>query len=215
MSVNEEKGELLKPEQLATIAENESNKIALTIETNFVKIKNAQQLEEANEALGNIKRMSKNIKEQKDPIIKDLNASLKRIRELFKPAETRLDEAERKIKAAIIDYSEREAAKAAKKAAKIEEKLDNEEITSEQALKRLEKVEAPTNSFVTKGAQTTIRVTKDIKIIDVASLPAQYFLRPDVVEALRKEVKKDVLRNGLPLPAGAEIIEIKNASVSV
>ncbi len=48
--------------------------------------------------------------------------------------------------------------------------------------------------------------------MNVAEIPAKYFLRERVLEAIRLEVADDV-RNGLPTPPGAEWITETNVVV--
>jgi hypothetical protein len=43
----------------------------------------------------------------------------------------------------------------------------------------------------------------DVEIENVSALPAHYFMRPSVIEALRREVRSDVVSKDKPMPAGA------------
>ncbi len=44
----------------------------------------------------------------------------------------------------------------------------------------------------------------DVRILDVGSIPAKYFLHDEVIEALHRVVRSDVVVHGNPVPPGAE-----------
>jgi len=67
-------------------------KLALEPLTKLPSIKNDTQYDKAREQFKLIGQVQKMIKAKKDPIIKPLNESLKRIRELFKPYEEQIEE---------------------------------------------------------------------------------------------------------------------------
>jgi hypothetical protein len=195
----------LTPAQVAEIAKRESQ--PLIAQAINLTIKNDEQLKGAATMLAQVKSISKNVKAQKDPIVKNLNEALKNVRELFKPTELGLSDAEAAIKKAILDYTQKQIAKAEKKAAKIEAKVDDGEMTLQDGMNKLGKIkQASTNVEVDNGS-AQIRTVKKLRITDPALLPPSYFLRESVLEALRKEVAADVLRGGQPCPTGAEVYE--------
>lgn len=207
----QQKGEVLSPDQQAIIAQRESEKLELLVQQASV-IKSDVDLRNATEMLAQVKLVSKNIKGQKDPIIKDLMSSISRVRALFKPAEDRLTEAERILKTAILSYHEKVEARAAKKAEKIEAAVDAGELDMADGMAKLAKVKQADTVVNATSGSAQIRVTKKLRITDAAALPAHYFMRPRVLEALRIEVAEDVLRNKLPVPTGAEVYEEKGVA---
>jgi hypothetical protein len=207
----ESKAEGLSPDQQATIAHTELKKLA---EKTPVKIKNDEELKEATELLGHIKRTAKNTKAIKDPVVKGLRAQITAINGWFKPAEEAATAAERDIKAAIVEYHDRVARRAEKSAERIEEKVDKGEMDLQTGISKLSNIKQADNVTRTDAGTSQIRIVKKVKITNAGALPAHYFLRPRVLEALRMEVHEDVIRQKKPLPAGAEIYEEKGVAIN-
>lgn len=209
---SESKGELLSPDQQAIIANREAQKLDDAVAE--INIKNDADLAAATEMLAQVKATAKNIDAQKSPIVKGLNEQIKAIRLLFKPSEDRLSNAERVLKAGILKYHEMVAKKAEKSAKRIEGKVDAGEMDLQTGMGKLSNIkQAQTISHAASGS-AQIRVVKKVRITDAAALPASYFLRPSVLEALRKEVSADVLQKKLPCPTGAEVYEEKGVAVN-
>lgn len=188
----EQRAEVLSPEQLAEIAKRESQ--PLIVQAINLKIKNDTDLKSAAEMLAQVKKIAKNVKAQKDPIVKAMNESLKQVRGLFAPTEQGLSDAEVAIKSAILQYTEKQEAKAAKKAERIEAKVDAGEMSLKAGMNKLSKVKQAETNVETDSGSANIRTVKKVRIVDVSQLPTSYFLRDSVLEAIRKEVSNDVLR---------------------
>lgn len=54
----------------------------------------------------------------------------------------------------------------------------------------------------------------DVKITNIADIPPKYFMDEGVIEAVRKAVKVDVIKNGVNVPPGAQAIK-RNPTVSI
>ncbi len=206
---SESKGELISPDQQATIATKEMKKLAAKVPT---KISNDTELKDATELLARIKMTIKNTKAVKDPVIKGLNEQVKTIRSWFKPAEDDAANAERAITQAILKYHQVVEARAAKKAAKVEEKIDTGEMTMQQGLGKITNIKQAQDTVQTDAGTSSIVRRQRVRITDPAALPASYFLRERVVFALTQEVSADVLRLKKPCPPGAELYEEKGLS---
>lgn len=195
----------------AKVAEREAVKLAKRADDLLV-IKNDDQLKNATELLAEVKRIEKNIKSKKDPIVKNLNATLRQVRDLFRPSEDRLAAVQSQLKGAILTYHDKVEQAALKKAEKIEEKVDSGEMGLAQGMGKLDKIkQAPTQVKVDNGG-VQIRTVRKVRITNVGQLPASYFMRERVVEALRMEVANDVLKLGKDVPKGAELYEEKVAA---
>lgn len=201
----EQKGEALSPQQKASMAQTESQKL-LDLANNF-KIKKVEDLETATEMLANIKKLSKAVKEQKDPVLKGLKMQIKVIGDWFRPTEEKLKEAENNIKDQVLNYHAIQQRRAEKKAERIEAKVEAGEISEVQAESRLEKIVEPIKTVKTASGGVQIRKVKRVRILDPLILPVEYLTRESVIEALRKEVANDVLRGGKECPGGAEVFE--------
>jgi hypothetical protein len=207
----EQKAEGLTPAQNAEIALAEVQKLSDGVPE---KIKTEAELNAANELLAQIRKTTKAIKAQKDPVIKSLEEQKKTIRSWFAPAEERAAAVENTIKAAILDYNRRLEQAAARRAKAIENKVDEGKMSISEGMAKISTVKQAPTSVRTASGGTTVRVTKKLRIIDPSALPAGYFLRPRVLEALRQEVQIDVFQMKLDCPPGAEVYEEKGLAVS-
>ncbi len=194
-------------QRTAEVAVREANK--LFDEAATVTIRSETQLKGATEALAIVRSTQKNIKKQKDPIVKGINESLKLVRDLFRPAEEKLAAAESNLKTAMLKYQQRVEAKAVKQADAIEEKVDSGEMGLQEGMGKLSNIKQAPKSVQTESGGIQYRVVKKIRIVNVGELPPSYFMRESVVEALRKEVANDVLRQHKEVPTGAELYEEK------
>ena len=189
-------------DQEVAIAQKEADKLSIAV-AKVLPIKSKDGLQEATNLLNQIKFVSKNISNVKNPIIKSLNDSLRQVRDLFRKPEERLFDAERQIKDEMLKYYAKIEVRIDKKVEKIEAKVDTGKMNLAEGVQKLANIEEPK----VEGAQ--FRVIKKIRIVDLGKLPQSYFLRERVQEAIRIEVADDVLRKHLPVPMGAEVYEEK------
>lgn len=195
----------------ATIAKIETAK--LKDRSAGIVIRKEADLAEATEMLAQIKLVGKNIKKKKDPMVDRLKDAINDIKELFKPAEDQLAEAEKAIKATILKYHDRVEAKAAEKQKALEDKMDAGDVSFEEGMEVANKIKQPTSTVKSGYGTTSVgQGARKIRILDATKLPRSYFMRPRVLEALRLEVSADVLKDGAPLPDGAEIYREKTVT---
>lgn len=190
----------------AKLAEREVGKLQAALER-AKAIKNEGDLRLATEFLIKVKSVSKAVHEQKYPIVKSLNDAFREVSGLFRPAEDRLKDAERQVKAAILDYNEKVEEKALREAEKIEKKVDEGKMKLSTGMGKLSKIEQGSQPVQVKSGSAQFRTIKKIKITNIGKL-AKYLRRPRVWEAVRIEVTEDV-RRGQPVPEGAEQYEEK------
>lgn len=198
------------PNKDVEVAKREAQKLYQT-STEF-KIRKDADLLVAADQLKTIKTAAKNVKAQKDAIIKPAQLAIANTRDLFKPIETYLADAEKALKTGISKYHDRVEKAAAKKAAEIEQKIDAGELGIDEGVAKAGAIKQAPTSVKTETGGVQFRVTKKVRITSVAALPASYLSRPRVLEALRMEVSEDVLKNKQPCPAGAEIYEVKTVA---
>lgn len=197
--------------QEVEIANRESIKVADV--TQKIKIRKDTDLTQATGQVVEIKRLFKNIDTKRKSITAPLRLAIKEVDELFKDPLTRLSDAEKMIKTEMVRYSEQVERAASKRAEKIETAVDNNELSMTDAMGKLGSIkQAKTNVAADEGSANFKTVTK-IRIINPADLPAKYFLRPRVMEALRLEVEEDVRKKAEAVPAGAESYEERQVAV--
>lgn len=193
------------------VANRESSKIAEQVYT--VKIRKDEDLTAATAQVADIKKLYKNIDAQRKKLTAPLRAVIKDIDSMFADPLQRLADAEKLLKEAILKYHDSVEARAAKRADKLEAQVDSGELGMGDAMGKLSSIKQAQKNVTTENGSAGIRTVRKIRITNPGELPAKYFLRERVVEALRLEVDDDVRRKGEELPAGAEWVEERQVAV--
>lgn len=158
------------------------------------KITSQEKLKQANEGLAELKTFKKFIQEKKDKIVKPITLALKSARDLFKPIEEKIDNAEQSVKTEILAYKRVVDEAIEKQKAKIEEKVENGKTTFEEGSNQIEKVENKTSGFKT-------RKNREVIVVDEGKIPfpSQYWGLDMVV------IRRDALA-GKEIP-GVKVVE--------
>ncbi len=170
-------------------------------------IDSPESMSQATDILSKIKTSAKEIEKRKKEITDPLNASLKSARALFKPLEDDLATAERTIKGKMLDYSNEVDAKAAKEAAKLEDRVERGTMRTDTAMRKMDDIETMGSSVQGAKGSVQFRIVRNVKIVDPTKIPLKYLTNEKVMDALRAAVRTDVL-NGTKVD-GVEIIEEK------
>lgn len=195
----------------AAIANSESQKLSERVYT--IKIRKDADMAEATNILTEIKRVYKNIETRRKGITSPLRQAIKNVDDLFKDPLARLKDAEGLIKDSMIKYTESVEKRAANRADKLESQVDAGELKMSDAVGKLSGIKQAETNVKSEGGSASIKTVTRIRIIDPSLLPAKYFLRERVLEALRIEVEEDVRKRGEAVPTGAEKYEDKQVAV--
>lgn len=155
--------------------------------------------------LSSIKANAKELKRKKEAITVPLNAALKEVRAQFKPAEDKLASIEGAIKTALLEYHGDKEAAAAAEIKRIQQYLDAGHTSLQATMSRLAGIDQPQNDL---GGAVIKFSPEKVRIIDPNFLPSHYLYEPEVLEALRKVVSRDI-KAGQPCPPGAELYRDK------
>lgn len=163
------------------------------------KVNSQKKLEESKAIMEKIKIQKNTAKELKDCFYKPVYDFAQLIYKPIKELEDETKKIEDYHKAEQLNWLRKLQEEEYKKRKEIEEKLEREEITLEQAGNKLEKAESKVGAI--KGVTTR----KVVKIVDFAKVPDEYKIinMPAINEA--------VLKNGLDVP-GTQIVEEKSIS---
>lgn len=148
--------------------------VSTIVDYSKVVVNSQPTLAKAHQQLGILKGVKKNIKEQKDGIVKPINEALKNIRELFAPVEKKINVIEDYLKGQVLDYNQKLAEEEKKKEKEAAEKLAKGEDIG-KATKSLEKTQEK------KAAIKNVRKIKKLKITDVNKIPREFMI-PDEVK---------------------------------
>lgn len=193
------------------IANTESEKLSQKVYA--IKIRKDSDMTEATQTLSDIKRIAKNIDTKRKGITAPLRQAIKDVDELFKDPLDRLKDAEGLIKTEMIKYTEMVEKRAATRADKLEGQVDSGELGMADAMGKMSNIKQAETNVKTDSGSANIRTVVKIRITDPSALPAKYFLRERVLEALRMEVEEDVKKRGEEVPTGAEKYEEKQVAV--
>ena len=146
-----------------------------------------------------IKERLEIITKRKEEITKPLNASLKSVRDFFRPMETRLDDTLRIIKAKMLAYTEEKERKVEINQKKIEARLEKGTISQAEAnvktfMNRVDK------TVVTESGSATTKKVKKYYVTDIGQVPLE-FLEVDMIKV------RASFKSGMPVPGIEERVE--------
>ncbi len=154
------------PTDIVTIpAEAKQSVLSAQQQANLLKVTNPDQAQDASDLLRVIKTYHKNLIERKEEMTRPLMKSLASIRDLFKPLESDLTDAEKTTKSKLLAYQIEEEERVAKETAKIEARVE----------KGTKKV---------GGIQT--RTLTKVRVMDETMIPREYMIpnMPKITEAI-------------------------------
>lgn len=150
-------------------------------------ISSPEQMESAAEMLSRLNQLNDQLTTLKETVTKPLNAAIKAARELFKPRETKLEEAITLIRKEMGRYQLAEDRKAKEAEAKLAARVDKGTMKAETAVKKMDAIEKPEKNIETNSGSVTFRDDKFFEVINISELPIEYHLSNDV--AIRKAMK--------------------------
>ena len=134
-----------------------------------------------------IKTTLDQITARKEEITKPLNASLKSIRDLFKPFETAGENALATVKSKMLTFTREEARKAEEAKQKLAERVERGTMKPETAVRKIEEIKTPEKTVATETAKATTKTVQKWRVVDKSKIPVQ-FMEPNMV-AIKAEFK--------------------------
>ncbi len=131
-----------------------------------------------------------------------MKEALDKVKELFAPLETMIDEAESIVKDKMLGYNRILQAEEDKRRLVLEEEAKKKNTDEGKVEKAVEKVEA----IIEKREAIPTRKNRVVKIVDESKIPDRYWVIDMVL------LRKDMLENGLEV-AGA-VIEIEESIIN-
>ncbi len=173
-------------------------------------VKTPEQEETAIKAVSRLKAELKRGDALRKFFTEPLNEQVKKINALFMPQLKALEAAEAAIKGKMSAYQMALAEKAEAKKDKIEEKIQKNEITLEQGVKKLDGVKEPEKTVRTEAATTTYVTTYSVEIENETLIPRDY-LMPDLAKI--KTVALAFHKAQQPQIPGIKIVEKKEPRI--
>lgn len=165
------------------------------------EIKTPEDYTTANDHLAKMKQVAKLIKERKELITKPLMEALNSARDLFKPIEANLAEAERVMKGKMLAYNDEVDKKAEQDRLRLAQRVEKGTMKAETAVAKMETIEDAPTSVQGKVGASAVRIIKKYRVVDETKIPREYLV-PDMGKIT------EALKAGKAVP-GAEIYEEK------
>jgi type I site-specific restriction endonuclease len=161
----------------------------LEFEVNALEIKSPDDMKKATILLSNLNKYGDSVTEAKEKLTGPINASLKAIRDMFKPVETykaMIEDIRTKMSLWQTSETNRMKAEEAKIAARVGEGKGKLKI--ETAMKKMEDVEKVEKEVATDAGLVQFRESKVLKINNVGYIPREYMVPNEkmILEALKE-----------------------------
>ena len=168
-------------------------------ETARFKVNSQKKLEESKEVMTDVKTLKDDIKVLRESFYKPIYDFSQLIYKPIKEVEDEIKKVEDWHKSEQLDWLKKLQKEEDERKAKIEEQLNKEEITLEQAGSKIERIESKVGAI--KGVTTR----KVVKIVDFSKIPDKYKL-PNM-----PLLNEDILRGNMEIP-GTQIVEEQSLS---
>lgn len=175
-----------------------------------LEIKSDEDMKGATDMLSKMKSVAKMIKDRKEAITKPLNEALASARDLFKPIETNLAEAERVVKGKMLSYQDAVEKKAEDQRVKIAERVERGTMKPETAVAKMADIQAPQTHVEGNVGAVTTRKIKKVRFTELTKLQGAQIVELATAGYLQWNetvARRDALA-GKPVP-GTEVYEEK------
>jgi len=162
-----------------------------------VVIKTPADMESAVELLSTANKQFKAITAHEDKVIKPLKEALKAKQDEWAPMKKVLKAGIESLRSAISTYQTTALLEAAKKEAKLAERMQSGTLKPETAIAKMNAITTPEAKVVTEAGSVSFRTDKKLKLTDEKLIPREYLV-------VDENKLLDALKAGLVVP-GAEI----------
>lgn len=171
-------------------------------QANALKVTTLDQAEKGADLLSLIKSAKKTITEKKETITRPLMSSLAAARDLFKPLELDLSDAEKIVKAKILAFHIEEDNKITAATQKVTSRVEKGTMRADTAAGKLAEI-----GDTPKVKGTQVRTLTKVRIIDEFAIPREYLV-PNMTK-----ITEAVLHENIDVPGVEKYEEKSIASV--
>lgn len=176
----------------------------------LLTIKSSDDMKAATDMLSKMKTVAKMMKERKEAITKPLTEALNSARDLFKPIETDLADAERLVKSKMIAFQDAQEKAADEQRMKLAQRVEKGTMKPETAVAKMEAIQAPETHVQGNVGSVQTRKVKKVRFLEITKLEGPQIIKLALAGYLQwNEVaaRRDALA-GKEIP-GAEVYEEK------
>ena len=164
-------------------------------------VENKEDMAKATDALHNVRQAEKFIEEKKKNITSPLMKALSEVRDLFKPMELTLSDANKAIKAKMLAWQIQEDDRIEKEQARIAVRVAKGTMKAETAAGKLEVLGDANTPTEGESGKSSIRDVKKIRVVDEFAIPREW-LEPSMAR-----ITEAVIRKGITIPGVETFIE--------
>lgn len=135
-----------------------------------LEIASQADMEAATDHLSRMKKVGRMIKERKEAITKPLNDALKSARDLFRPVEDDLAEAERVVKGKMLSWQRAEDERAEKERVRLAQRVERGTMKAETAVAKMGEIQEAPRSVEGKTGRIATRKVKKVRFTPLAKL---------------------------------------------
>lgn len=175
-----------------------------------LEIASDEDMKGATDMLSKMKSVAKMIKERKEAITKPLNEALASARDLFKPIETNLAEAERVVKGKMLAYQDKVDKEAEERRVKLAERVERGTMKPETAVAKMADIQTSQTHVEGSVGAVTTRKIKKVRFTELTKLEGPQIIQLALGGYLQwneTAARRDALA-GNPVP-GTEVYEEK------
>lgn len=154
-----------------------------------IVIENGKDMMSATEILSTLNKYGDIVKEKKEAITKPLNASLKAVRDMFRPLEEKIAEPIAHVRGEMSRYQMEEMERVRKEEQKLVNRIGDGKgkLQFETAGRKMEEIERPDAVVEGKTGSIKFREDQDFEVMDMTLLPIEYVVA-DMVK-IRRDMK--------------------------
>lgn len=157
-----------------TVVKQQSTKALAA--ANELTIKTAEDMTAATDHLSKMKQVGKMIKERKEQITKPLQEALNSARDLFKPIEANLAEAERVVKSKMVTYQTDLEKEAETERLRLAKRVEKGTMRPETAVKKMEQIQDAPKSVQGASGAMAFRNVKKVRFADLSTITPEGIL---------------------------------------
>lgn len=162
-----------------------NNIINYTPQTSQIDVISPETMQHAVSILSQLNTTLDTITADKETLTKPLNASLKAIRDKYRPVETELNNHITTLKAKITTYQTQEIAKQKQIEAKI---LNDQRTTTETKINKLATIDQPEQKVTTDNGKVSFITVKKYRVTDINRVPRAFLIPNDT--AIKEAMKE-------------------------
>lgn len=168
-----------------SVVKQQATKALTAAET--IVIASNEDMKAATDMLSKIKSVGKMIKERKEAITKPMMEALASARDLFKPIESNLADAERIVKRKMLDFQSEADEKVAADRLKIAQKVEKGTMKAETAVAKMEGLQGAPKAVQGSIGSVRTSIIKKYRVIDESKLPREYLIpnMPKITQSLK------------------------------